>query len=66
MNNLSNQNINFTVSEVEKYLSENNAESKESIRLRLMLEEVLIGYQKHFGENREFTVRKKSCSVKFK
>ena len=50
MNELTNQNIDFTITEVEKYLSENKVERKDMIRLRLMLEEVLLDYQKHFGE----------------
>lgn len=59
MNELTNQNIDFTITEVEKYLSENKVERKDMIRLRLMLEEVLLDYQKHFGEHQEFLLQKK-------
>ncbi|WP_352397687.1 cation:dicarboxylase symporter family transporter [[Clostridium] aminophilum] len=56
---LTNQNINRSIDEVETFLTESRSESGKAIKLRLMLEEVLLNYQERLGKGREFSIQKK-------
>ena len=47
---------------VEDYLTANKIEHLESLRLRMMLEEVLLNYQAHFGEDKEFSLHTRKMS----
>lgn len=53
---LSNSDISSIVDTVREKALENNADRKEAIRITLALEEVLIKYQEHFGEDFQCTL----------
>ena len=58
----SNQNIDLVSAEVESFLQKEKVNSKDIIRTRLMLEELLLKYQFHMGEKASFTL---SCGKQF-
>ncbi len=56
---LSNQNIDKTVEDIQKFFEKVGVAKKDILKLCLILEESLIQYQEKFGEDREFSIRMK-------
>ena len=54
---LSNGDIASARASAEEFLAKNKIEHAEAIRLCMMVEEVLLDYQRRFGEDREFTMK---------
>ena len=59
MYRLTNEGIAQACESVNGFLTMNKVERAESIRLRMMLEEVLLNYQAHFGDGETFSIRNK-------
>lgn len=63
---LFNENIDFAGQEVEEFLAACHVERREALRIKLTVEELLLGYQAHFGEEIAFELKcvKRFSSIK--
>ena len=57
---LSNQNISATVEEIRAFFTKSGVERKDILKICLIMEEILLRYQAHFGSAYEFDVYKKN------
>lgn len=56
--NLSNQNIALVVEDILEFFDKTGVSDKDKIKIRLVIEESLLRWQEHFGEQKNFQVQK--------
>ena len=56
--NLSNQNIAQAVEDVLEFFDKTGVSDKDKIKIRLVIEESLLRWQEHFGEQKNFQLQK--------